>query len=626
MTDAKAESSFSGGDEERPTYPTDDPAALAAKLDSLSRGAGDPWGLLGSLTTARTTAGVVAEPTELIAMCERALAYSFTDDQARYGALNLGQRFSSAAGDWPPAFDVVDPREKECWAELADRSTHPLPKAHFTDLVLASGHRGGLAIAERVVTSYMELGAMVTLDPYYRASCLRRAWTLARQFSLPRESDLRAAMYEMGRSVCTMADVPAGVLFRPVEPLAVAPRTGPFTHPSKEEVASLLETIETRHGSSAPVFEGIYEAREQLAETPAELELARRSLVEGYLRLAETTDGLRRLTWLQQAAREAQRLGLADLRGTAVQAMQDMTVNDLGMQSVSTEFRLPRHALDARLSRYRRSRSALEALEIWLTTPAPTGSYESNRRHAAGTGQRGILQLVSRTTISPDGMPLRSSSGPESAIDEELERLESFTAATYGIALAHELQAIKTEYAVPSSGEMGTHLATAFRCDVEKASALGAAFESYWQERYSDSARSAYPLVEAGARGLLLALGEPLFRIETGNSEGHFPALEAYAERLERLEFDIDWIRTIRNPVARLRNSMAHGQKLRATDVDAAILLRTAGLLVVLCPPDSSTADRSEIPPRLRDPLAYVAKKVKLRKRWRRVWTVSANE
>ncbi|WP_040582652.1 hypothetical protein, partial [Sedimentibacter sp. B4] len=45
----------------------------------------------------------------------------------------------------------------------------------------------------------------------------------------------------------------------------------------------------------------------------------------------------------------------------------------------------------------------------------------------------------------------------------------------------------------------------------------------FWDGRYDDAARAAYPLIEAGARGLLLALGEPIFRIETGNSEGRFP-------------------------------------------------------------------------------------------------------
>ena len=428
----------------------------------------------------------------------------------------------------------------------------------------------------------------------------------------------------MAISASEIADVPPGVLLRSVDPLAAAPKNGEFSNPDKEQVSALLDAIEVQHGRSVVVLEAVHELREQLAETSADREKSRRTLVQGYLNLAEATSGFLRLTWLQKAANEAQKFGLTEMRGTAVTAMQEMSLDDLGMESVSTEIHLPRHTLDVGLSRFRWSRNALDAVEMWLATPAPTGSHETNVKQATNTSGRGILQLVSRTTVSTDGMPIKSSVGPESAADEWLERCEAMNAATSGIVLAHELDAIKREYGVTHPTRLGAHLATRFGCDAEKALAFAEALASYWEGRHADSARAAYPLVEAGARGLLLALGEPLFRIETGNSEGRFPALETYTERLEALDFDIDWLRTIRNPVATLRNSMAHGHKLSATDVDAAVLLRTAGLLIVLTPPDSSSVERSEVLGRLREPLAFVAEKGGLRKRWRRVWTVAA--
>jgi hypothetical protein len=600
----------------------DELTSLASDLDAFSAEAADPWALLQALSSHRAGPDGQGARTALLAACERAFAYSFTETEGRLGSLEIGQRFSSAEGDWPPAFDAVSNLEKRCWARLAELVTHPLPKAHLGDLALATRSATGRDAAEAVVASYLELGAKPSLDPYYQASCLGRALTLARQFSLAAEARARCALYDLARTAVSARNVPPGVLFRALEPLSVRPRTGPFVAPSKPDVLTLLDALETNATASAIISEGVHAVREALAETDEERTAARRALITGYFALAETTEGLLRLTWLQRAASEAQRLGLIDMRDRAVAAMQAMSVDDLNLETASTEFRLPRHALDERLSRYRRSRSALDALQIWLTTPAPTGSHEANLAEAAEQSRRGILQLISRTTLSPDGMPVRSSAGPESAADEVLERLEGFTAAAHGIALAHELMAIGTEHDKVSGDEIGRHLATTYRCDLEKAVALGEAMGRFWERRFGDSARAAYPLVEAGARGLLLALGEPLFRIETGNAEGRFPALEAYAERLEERGLDPDWLRTIRGPVAKLRNSMAHGHKLVASDVDAALLVRTAGLLVLLTPPDSSEVDRSQVRREMRDPLAHAAARAGLRKRWRRVWTM----
>ena len=297
------------------------------------------------------------------------------------------------------------------------------------------------------------------------------------------------------------------------------------------------------------------------------------------------------------------------------------------LRSITTDLTLPRHALDSRLSRYRGSRDPRTALEIWLTTPSPTGSFEENVQRAAEVSGRGFLHLASRTTISPDGLPLRSSSGPEAAADEWLERIEGFQAATYGILLANELRAIRTEYGTISAEALGDHLAARFGCDVEKARSLSDAISSFWDGRFSDAGRAAFPLVEAGARGLLLALGEPLFRIETGNAEGRFPGLETYADRLEQQGFDPDWLRTMRNPVATLRNALAHGHRLSLRPEESALLIRMAGLLVVLTPPKSAQVDRAEVEARLRDPIGAIAILGNLRRRWRRVWvTIGLSE
>lgn len=604
-------------------YTPEEIDALAKELDELGASATDPWDLLQRLSAAHAKSGLQVERTPPLVMAERALSYDFEDHPSKYGAVTVGQRFSSAKGDWPPALDAVDDQEKVFWADLADRLTHPLPLAQLSDLALTTGKRSGLTAATSLTQTYLDLGRDDNREPYFRASCLRRAWSLARQFSLAAEADSRRALYELAQRFVVTSGIQTGVLFRPVEPLALAPRSGDFVDPDRAQVVTLVGAIEVAHGSSPTVFEAVFEVREQLANTPAEREAARCSLVEGYLKLADASVELLRMSWLQEAATAAQKYGLTDLRETAVTLLQEMSVADLGLTSTTTDLLLPRHALDGRLSRYRRSRDAPSAFEIWLAGPSPTGSFEANLAKAKDLSGGSIVSLVSRMTISPEGLPVRSSAGPETAADEMLERLELMTAKTHGIMLANELEAIRTEYGATSVEALATHLATRFGSDFELVTALSDAVASFWDERYSDSGRAAFPLVEAGARGLLLAMGEPLFRIETGDAEGHFPSLEAYADRLEANGFDQDWLRTIRNPVATLRNAIAHGHMHSLGREEAALLIRTAALLVTLSSPRATSASRNEVAARLRDPIGYLAERAKLVRRWRRVWVAS---
>lgn len=612
-------------DESIPVMPDPDEgraqlATLAGELDELATDSQDPWDLLQHLTTTHFDPTSSAERTQEMLFTERALSYDFEEDSARFGALTLGRRFSSAGGDWPPAFDAVSSEEKDCWASLADLLAHPLPRSHLLDLALSTNTRSGLATARSVVEGYLELSDEHTLDPYYRASCLRRAWSLTRQFAQPSERELRRRLFALATEWAATPEVPPGILFRPLEPLASPPRDGDFTDPSRSEVAALLFSIETANPNTPSVFEGVWEMREQLAENAADRDAARRSLVKAYLALADSSEGLVRMSWLQTAASKAQRFGHADLRGEAISAMQGISGEDLGLEVASSEIRVPRHAFNARLAKYRWSKDAQTALDIWLMTSAPTGSHASNLKQARDISSGSILSAITRTTFGFGNMPVRSSTGQASAEAEWLERIESINASSNALILADELDAIKSEYGPISDSEVGQHLATQFGCDFEQASAWGDALASFWAGRYPDAARAAFPLVEASARGILLALNEPLFRIETGDTEGRFPSLETYADRLQEHDFDLDWLRTIRNPIASLRNALAHGHRLSPTRADAALLLRTAGLMVTLAAPNTSATDRATISQQLRDPLGFLAAKAHLRRRWRRVW------
>lgn len=125
---------------------------------------------------------------------------------------------------------------------------------------------------------------------------------------------------------------------------------------------------------------------------------------------------------------------------------------------------------------------------------------------------------------------------------------------------------------------------------------------------------------------MLLSLGDPLYRMPTETRDGRFPSLGEYSKRLERHDFDMDWQRCLLNPVASLRNSLAHGHLHQLKDYEAATLLRMAGLFVTLTPPKSSESDRVEVKRRLRDPVGWAAGKVSFVKKTEETWVVGSVE
>lgn len=613
------------GDEVISEYSIEDVKQIAAALDAMAVEARDPWDLLQKLTSSVRSEGMQFDRSPLVLFVERALAHGMEEHQQYPGAVTLGVRFSSPAGDWPPAFDAVSQTEKSAWAAVAAEVGDALPRAQMLDLTLSAGIRGGRDLAEEITRLYLELGGRVTLDPYYRGSCLRRAWSISRQFALPLEADSRKALYVMALSLVGAEGVPAGVLLQPLESLTVVPRIGEFVEPTREAVKALLATALPPSGTDTSITEGVTALLERLAISGAEREEARRILIGSYLASAENSTGLVAVHWFQTAATKAQQVGLIDLRDRAISALQAIPVDELEMEAHTFDFALPRHLHDGRLHRYRWSRDSLSALNLWLTSSSPTGSHEDNLRQASKISRSGIIQLVTRTTFNASGLPVRTTVGPDEAEREQLERTESMNAGVYGILLARELEAIKTEYGLTPAENLAAHVVEHFRCDAELATVLGESIVSFWDGRYSDAGRAAFPLVEAGARGLLLALGDPLYRIQTGNTDGKFPALETYATRLEAHHFDIDWLRCLRNPVAGLRNVLAHGHRFQLHDHEAAVLIRMAALLVVLTPANSGAEDRTQLEARLRDPIGWTGTQARLVRRWKRVWTVGSD-
>jgi hypothetical protein len=159
---------------------------VANLLDKLAVSTTDPWDLLqklGKYFTSNEKAKSDKRPI-VVHYVERALAYSFEDDCKHKGAVVVGVRFSSANGDWPAALGSVPDDEKRTWENVASLCKETLPRAHLFDVAFSARGKYSRAEAKKIASLYFDIACEERADSYYLASCLRRAWSLARLFGL----------------------------------------------------------------------------------------------------------------------------------------------------------------------------------------------------------------------------------------------------------------------------------------------------------------------------------------------------------------------------------------------------------------------------------------------------------
>lgn len=599
-------------------------ADMAKLLDKLSQSASDPWDLLQKLgeCIVNRGEGERADRGAQVHHIERALAYTYTDDPRHAGATIIGVCFSSANDEWPPQLDSVTDKERRVWEAVAGVCKEPLPRVHLLDVTFSSRRKGTPEEVSMIVELYREVSSKTSIDSYYRAACLRRAWSLARSFGLSEmERLVRRDGLNMVSSQLGVGPIVRSALIQLFEFLTVKPKDGWRVEADRLKVRNALREFRSCVIWSEPVAEEVTKWIVRIADSESERDEARRVMIEGFLEVGGGETGMLASYWYERAASEAKRYHYNDLHGRAVSCLQSHPVSENDMQVFSVDKLIPRYVVDHRLARYRQSNDVLTAVDIWLMTPSPTGSHERNLESARRLTEGHLLSVVTSTIYNQYGLPVRTAGGLEESIRQTLERLEIMNSYVYGNLLANELMSIRAFYGVPSKRTLVDRIVSTYRCDAKLVESLIEAILSFWEERYFESGSRAYPLVEAGMRSLLLALDVPIYRIATGDSEGKFPSLETYAKMLEKIEFDNDWLRCLRNPISKWRNDLAHGHRLTLLKEEAAVLLRVAALLVTLVPTDGY--ERSVGIKELQDPVAWVSETNCLRASWMQEWILS---
>lgn len=478
------------------------------------------------------------------------------------------------------------------WRSMLASTNLPILIALLRDSLLTSGAETGVEHAARLVAAYTSLGADGSVDNLHRALAIARANTIARRRRMPEEESIRKEALRFARPAID-DNMPDGVIARMAVALSVAPATYTMADDERAQIRAVLDQAATRYRDPSSA-DWIADCRRNLATTDSERLEATHEQVEMYLATAESEDvGFRRMHWAAAAAAVASRYGDTESRDRAVRIMQSVPPATMGWKSHESTVILPTSALRRYVRRYKLAADWRHALRIFLASNSPAGSHDQNVATSRASSAGSIRGLVSRVTFGSHGLPERSGGDFD---EEELVRTEQFAIGTHGILLDLELTEIERRFGRPAESEIASWLCVTFGCDPVHASQFAHALHLQWRGEPSDSARLAIPLIEAGARRLLLLLDEPIYRLERGASPGRFPAMDVYVDKLEGLNLDVDWVRALRttllDPGMNLRNMAAHGFKFDFASSEAAVLLRLAGLFCAMPIEQESESDR----------------------------------
>ena len=138
------------------------------------------------------------------------------------------------------------------------------------------------AEANEIASLYFDIAREERADSYYLASCLRRAWSLARLFGLNEtEARVRQKAFKMVRSQLANWPINPSTLLQLFEFLTVAPRGNYDAPPSQIEIANTLREFRSQIDGDI-LAERVAELLMRAARSESERAEARRTLIEGF--------------------------------------------------------------------------------------------------------------------------------------------------------------------------------------------------------------------------------------------------------------------------------------------------------------------------------------------------------
>lgn len=589
-----------------------DAASAAASLDSAFAGNPEWYEVVDALRGHTKDPTVQASLTPLQLAIQRvalfALRVSLSGEPP---GCQLGPQWDDGSKAYPARIAEIPVAEVQLWEATSSLATEPQARARLHDLLFERGGPRKRDHAASAAAAYQEAAAGARSVGMATTEMLVRAWTLTRGMQLwDLHGKVRTQIVTTANAALLSTENSPGLVLPLLAALSTRPtrRQPPEAsaelgnHPTPEELIRLAIARYKADHLLAELF-GFLRALaiDEEARTTLRMEEC-----EELLALAKVQSGLARQAALEGTIRRARALGFPAIADQATRLLQQISVDDLGLQVVQTELVMPRDWIERYVGQFSRPYDWRTSLGYFRQTAPPTGTLAELEERERATRGRSISRLVTRVHLTREGLPKSTASSADLEQAAEINWLAGLPAAQHANMLAEALDAIHTRYGELSLDDLTDFLSRQGQIDRSLARVLARAFTLFWVGDYHACVHIIIPQVESAARALLLELDEAVYQVQVGNDPGGYGGLYSILTALEALGLDRDWAFYLKWLLVtpggpNLRNDIAHGLLVDSDAVTAAHALRAATLLIDLLGPDASTGNPRH--PRSRDSL-----------------------
>lgn len=488
--------------------------------------------------------------------------------------------------------------EVAVWRALVANLEHPMPKSLVHDLLFLQRDGNVGQHAREAISLYQVTAATSTVSRHVRVHSALRALTLMKLTNsvdeLPRALQLIRSMVDEDLADTTQQP---GLTLPMVAALVEA---GNSEQSGQLDNSPLLEAVIERYGTADHIDYIAELFRSSKYVSAPRKESVRRSRVTTRLDRARNASAAElKMFHLDDAAKEARKLGFSDLHDEAVAELQRVDSSAMNWTKVSSEVEYPADFIASYLGSFTHHGDWRRGLRQWLATEPPSGFYADNEALARKTLEGSLIQqLFTRVRIGSHGMPERRGAVDDS-LDSAIRETEFRRAMLQGLPLFHALKAVGQLAEGVSEDELTALILERYRCPGVNARILAKGLRLFWHSEYHVCAYFVTPFIEAGARTLLLTLNEPIYRVESGKTKGQFAQLGALLPRLEEEDFDRDWMRYLQTLTSadgqNYRNDIAHGFLRQMDPVVCTLLLRASALFLIMPLQDSTAEDLRQL-------------------------------
>lgn len=566
----------------------DAPDDLIDYLDARSAAAEDWYGIAAALLERERSTGDV-QAGWLMTAFDYGLARRV--GEGRNGKDAFGEKFSAGGSTYPTPLGQVPAEAITLWSSIAERVTTPAARARLHHLLFERGDDNLGAHGREAAAAYLALGtgAWSRLE---RANCLHWAVDLSQRVGdKAAAATVLPALVTLASESLDQERREPGVALHALEVLA-------DEDPGCPDLPLLLERARTTYSDPFLTSHTIRIQEQVFKGDPAKREQLRRETVLAYYQHAMGfPPGLLRMSFLEDAAKIAGQYGLTDLSDQAIEAMQEMNINDLDLKTFSATMSIPAEAVDAHVAGLVGQPSLADVLHALVASEAPTGNVDRNR-----TGMQEIAKQTPFASLLPtkhlggDGLARYTSTSDEDRIDEQLARAEGIGLGLAGPVTARILDEALAKFA-PNLDDLVQILQILSHVSAPAASSLARALLAFQSGNYEAAATMTMPRIEALVRTLCEEKKVLRFRVQRDQKQGpstrgQYPQLGALLRQL-RPWLDPSWYRFLWTFLVspfgpNFRNELLHGFTEEVTPALAALTLLAALRLALIPLADDS--------------------------------------